>query len=207
MYDTFGMFFLALALGLTGALAPGPTLVATINASFTGGWTTGPKVTLGHMVVESVIFILIVMGLAAVALPYSHVIAGIGGIALVAFGVLTITGSRQVSLEETSSGTHVTNPYFSGAITSAANPFFWIWWLSVGSAMVIAGLQGGIVLAGVFMAGHWCADLGWYTVVSTGIAQGRAVLSDQRYRWIMGICGLFLIAFGIYYLYGVFVTR
>ena len=204
MYDAPGMFILALALGLTGALAPGPTLVATINASFTGGWTTGPKVTLGHMLVESVIFVLIVMGLAAVALPYSHVIAGIGGTALVVFGVLTISGSRQVTLQKTPSGAAIANPYFAGAVTSAANPYFWIWWLSVGSAMVIAGLQGGIVLAGVFMAGHWCADLGWYTVVSTGIARGRTVLSDERYRWVMGICGLFLIAFGGYYLSGVF---
>jgi threonine/homoserine/homoserine lactone efflux protein len=203
MYDTFGMFFLALALGLTGALAPGPTLVATITSSVTGGWTTGPKVTLGHMAVETVLFLLIVMGLAAVARPYSSVIAGIGGTALIAFGILTIFGSRQASLG-TTSVTPVDNPYLAGAVTSAANPYFWVWWLSVGSAMVIAGLQGGIFLAGVFMAGHWSADLGWYTVVSTTIAQGRALLSDKRYQTVMGVCGLFLIAFGIYYLSGIF---
>ncbi len=98
----------------------------------------------------------------------------------------------------------VNNPYIAGLVTSAANPYFWIWWLTIGSAMVIAGLAGGIALAAVFMAGHWCADLGWYTFVSAGISRGRAFLSDLSYRRIMGVCGVFLILFGAYYLSSLF---
>lgn len=66
--------------------------------------------------------------------------------------------------------------------------------------MVIAGLTGGIVLAAVFMVGHWCADLGWFTLVSTGVSRGRTILSDTSYRRIMGVCGVFLILFGAYYI-------
>ena len=66
--------------------------------------------------------------------------------------------------------------------------------------MVIAGLAGGIFLAAVFMVGHWCADLGWYTLVSAGVSQGKTILSDTSYRRIMGACGVFLILFGAYYL-------
>ncbi len=202
MLDTFQMFILAFALGLTGALAPGPTLVATINASVTGGWTMGPRVTLGHMLSELVIVILIIAGLATVALRYTTAVAVIGGIALVIFGILTIAGSRGVSLAGSGNGTAAVtaNPYFAGFFTSVANPYFWIWWLTVGSAMVIAGLAGGIILACVFMAGHWCADLGWYTVVSTGISKGKTLLSDTTYQRIMIACGIFLVIFGVYYL-------
>jgi threonine/homoserine/homoserine lactone efflux protein len=199
MYDILQTFLLGLVIGLTGALAPGPTLVATINASISGDWKIGPKVTAGHMIAESVIFLLIVLGLAALALPFTNAIALIGGIALIVFGALTITGSRGATLKCPPTGTSG-NPYIAGLVTSAANPYFWIWWLTIGSAMVIAGLAGGIVLAAVFMAGHWCADLGWFTLVSAGISQGRTILSDTTYRKIMGICGVFLILFGIYYL-------
>jgi arginine exporter protein ArgO len=66
--------------------------------------------------------------------------------------------------------------------------------------MVIAGLSGGIILAAVFMVGHWCADLGWFTLVSTGVSGGRTILSDISYRRVMGVCGVFLILFGAYYL-------
>ena len=199
MYDILQTFFLGLVIGLTGALAPGPTLVATINASIAGDWKIGPKVTLGHMIAESVLFFLIVIGLATLALPYTSAIALIGGIALIAFGALTIAGSRGASLGGPVTGT-AANPYIAGLVTSAANPYFWIWWLTIGSAMVIAGLAGGIVLAGVFMIGHWCADLGWFTLVSTGVSRGRTILSDMSYRRIMGVCGVFLILFGAYYL-------
>jgi threonine/homoserine/homoserine lactone efflux protein len=66
MYDIAQIFLLGLAIGFTGALAPGPTLVATINASLVGDWTAGLRITFGHMIAETAIFILIVLGFAAV---------------------------------------------------------------------------------------------------------------------------------------------
>lgn len=202
MLDTLQFFLLAFIVGLTGALAPGPTLVATINASMASGWTVGPRITFGHMLSELIIVILIVAGLATVALRYTTAVAVIGGVALILFGILTLTGSREVSLAGSKSPESVvtTSPFFAGFVTSVANPYFWIWWLTVGGAMVIAGLAGGIFLACVFMAGHWCADLGWYTVVSTGIAKGKTILSDLAYQRIMMACGLFLVVFGAYYI-------
>jgi threonine/homoserine/homoserine lactone efflux protein len=98
MFEIFQMFILGFVIGLTGALAPGPTLVATINASITGDWTTGLKVSLGHVIVELFLVILILLGLATIALPYTSAIAGIGGIALIAFGAMTIAGSRKATM-------------------------------------------------------------------------------------------------------------
>ena len=205
MYDIFQMVFLGFVIGLTGALAPGPTLVATINASIAGDWTTGLKVSLGHVIVELFLVILILLGLATVALPYTSAIAGIGGIALVAFGVLTIAGSRKATMSSSPVQT-VANPYMAGLVTSAANPYFWIWWLSIGGAMVIAGLEGGLVLAGAFMLGHWTADTAWLTLVSTGVSKGRTIFSDTAYQKIMLLCGIFLILFGVYYLSRLFLS-
>jgi threonine/homoserine/homoserine lactone efflux protein len=205
MYELFQMVLLGFVIGLTGALAPGPTLVATINASIAGDWTTGLKVSLGHAIVELFLVILILLGLATVALPYTTVIAGIGGIALVVFGILTIKGSRKASLR-TSEVQTIANPYMAGLVTSAANPYFWIWWLSIGSAMVIAGLEGGLALAGAFMVGHWTADIAWYTFVSTGVSKGKTLFSDTVYQKIMGLCGIFLIVFGVYYLSRLFLS-
>jgi threonine/homoserine/homoserine lactone efflux protein len=205
MYELFQMVLLGFIIGLTGALAPGPTLVATINASIAGDWTTGLKVSLGHAIVELFLVILILLGLATVALPYAAVIAGIGGIALVVFGILTITGSRKATMR-TPQVQMAANPYMAGLVTSAANPYFWIWWLSIGSAMVIAGLEGGLALAGAFMIGHWTADIAWYTLVSTGVSKGKTIFSDTVYQKIMVLCGIFLIVFGVYYLSRLFLS-
>ena len=200
LLSTLGLGFL---IGLTGALAPGPTLVATINASLAGNWTAGLKVTLGHIVIETAIFFLIILGLASIASPYTMVIAVIGGIALVIFGIMTISGSRSASLS-TAPEKGAASPYMAGLLTSAANPYFWIWWLSVGSALLISSLEGGLILAVIFMIGHWGADASWYVFVSTGVAKGRTILSDTTYHRIMAACGVFLVLFGIYYLAGAF---
>ena len=192
---------LGLLIGFTGALAPGPTLVATVNASLSGDWKAGLKVSLGHILIETAIFFLIILGLATVAQPYTTAIAVIGGVALIVFGILTVMDSRSASLS-TAPVQAAADPYMAGLVTSAANPYFWIWWLSVGSALLINALAGGLLLAIVFMIGHWGADVSWYTFVSTGIAKGRTILADTVYHRIMAACGIFLVLFGLYYLSG-----
>jgi len=199
MYEMIEMLAMAFTIGLTGALAPGPTLVATVNSSLKSGWTAGPKIAAGHALVETVVFLFIVGGLAVSAQQYSHYIAWIGGLALIAFGILTVKESKSATIT-TPEGQMVENPYLAGVLTSAANPYFWIWWLSIGCALIISGLEGGLIMAGLFMIGHWGADFGWYTLVSTSLDHGRAILSEANYRRILAICGIFLILFGLYYI-------
>jgi threonine/homoserine/homoserine lactone efflux protein len=207
------MLLVAFAIGLTGALTPGPTLVATIRASVEYGWYAGPVITAGHCLVEFVIFILILLGLITVAGQYSVFISAFGGVALVIFGIMTILGSRTMSLsgvlKEGASGAGtrggpagdkgIRQVFLSGVLTSLANPFFWVWWLSIGSAMVVAGLEGGLILGAAFLVGHWVADIAWFTMVSVTIHQGRTLLSDTWYRAINTLCGVFMAIFGIWF--------
>jgi threonine/homoserine/homoserine lactone efflux protein len=194
------MLALGFLIGLTGALAPGPTLIATINASLKGGWSMGPRVTLGHMAVELLMVILIVAGVSVIFGAYTWFIAGLGGLALVIFGILTIREARTATIDIPVEQAKAVRPFLAGAITSISNPYFWIWWITVGSALLIGAYKGGWVLAVAFIAGHWAADMGWFTLISVSIHRGRFILGERQYRWIVGLCGLFLLLFGVYYL-------
>jgi threonine/homoserine/homoserine lactone efflux protein len=193
---------LGFLIGLTGALAPGPTLVATINASLKSGWSAGPRVTLGHIVVEILMVLLIMAGLSVVFGQYSWLIAGVGGTALLVFGVLTLREAKNARIDIVDGSDTIAEPFMAGIITSISNPYFWIWWFTVGSALLIGAYQGGYSLALAFIFGHWTADLGWFTLVSVGIHRGRFILRERSYRLILGICGVSLILFGFYYLSG-----
>jgi len=193
---------LGFLIGLTGALAPGPTLVATIKASLKSGWSAGPRVTLGHIVVEILMVLLIIAGLSVVIGQYSRLIAAIGGAALFVFGVLTLCEAKNARIDCDNETDTITQPFMAGIITSISNPYFWIWWFTVGSALLLGAYQGGLGVAFAFIIGHWSADLGWFTLVSVGIHRGRFILSERLYRWMLGICGISLILFGVYYLYG-----
>ena len=216
MYSLPEIITIAFAIGLTGALSPGPTLIATIRSSLQYGWKAGPAIVTGHVLVEFGIFILIIIGLASAAGEYSWLIAGAGGIVLMVFGLLTIAESRRVTLSgllagepqgagESDDGGSRTAPgglsgvFLAGILTSVSNPYFWIWWASIGSAMVIDGLKSGLLLGCAFMIGHWCADISWYTVVSVTVHRGRSVLSDRSYRLVIVLCGIFLVIFGAWF--------
>lgn len=203
IFEFLNMAVLGFLIGLTGALAPGPTLLATINASLKRGWSAGPLVTLGHIFVEVVMVGLIVAGLSLFISDYGWLIAGTGGCMLVVFGILTILESRQARVDVSRNSRHRTSPFLAGVITSISNPYFWIWWCTVGSALLIGALQGGLILVLAFIIGHWAADLGWLTLVSCSIHKGRFILGEKQYRLILVVCGVFLISFGGYYLFTV----
>jgi threonine/homoserine/homoserine lactone efflux protein len=165
----------------------------------------GPKVTVGHMVIETFVFTLILLGVSTMALRFSGSIAMIGGVALVAFGMLTIRGSRTAILGRPS-GTIVDNPYLAGIVTGITNPYFWVWWLTIGSALLLQAMETGLMFGLLFMVGHWMADAGWLTAVSAGIHRGRMILSPRGYRVTLSLCGVFLILFGIYYFRTAFIS-
>lgn len=194
------MLLLGFLVGLTGALAPGPTLLATINASIKEGWTAGPRVTLGHIAVETLMMLLMMAGISVVIGEYTLLIAVIGGIALVVFGLMTLKEARNAEIDLAGDRAATTRPFLAGVITSISNPYFWIWWFTVGSALLIGAYTGGFVPAFAFILGHWSADLGWFTLVSVSVHRGRFIMGEKTYRIILGMCGIFLILFGAYYL-------
>lgn len=199
MYEILQTLAMAFAIGLTGALAPGPTLVATVNSSLKDGWIAGPRVAAGHALVEVLVFVFIVGGLAAAMQQYSKTISIIGGLALIVFGIMTAKESRNAAISM-QAGQATGSAMFAGIVTSAANPYFWIWWLSVGSALVLNSLNSGMIMAIAFMIGHWGADFGWYILISSSLDRGRSILSLNNYRRILGVCGVFLVCFGLYFL-------
>lgn len=198
-----GALAIGLVIGLSGALAPGPTLVATIRSALADGWTAGPKVAAGHAALEMAIFLAVVAGLGVAAGSVGPAVALVGGVALIVFGAMTLRDSRTAVLEAAPEGA-VGNPYLAGAVTSAANPYFWIWWLTVGAGFLLDGLAGGLAVAVAFMIGHWGADFGWFGIVAAATAGGRRVMSVRQYRLVLGACGLFLVLFGASYLWKAF---
>jgi len=190
-------------IGLTGAAVPGPMLFATINASLRRGWIAGPEIMLGHALVEVAVCALIVLGFSVATDTVFRIVSIAGGGALVVFGMMTLNSSKGATFDV--GGCGAGGAVATGALTSVSNPYFLIWWLTIGNAMVMDGLAIGVVAAVLFVTGHWIADLAWYTLVSVSSSRGGRVMSDRTYKRMLVGCGVFLICFGMYYLTGVFV--
>ncbi len=190
--------------GLSGALVPGPMLTVTVSDSVKKGFLTGPLVVLGHFITELILIIFILAGFSWLvgSAEVAIIIGTLGGIMLIYMGY--ITSKSTVDLNDVSDTEETSSKYGSvlkGIVTSVSNPYFFIWWATIGLAFLFKGVEmAGLVGLIGFIIGHWSADLGWFSAVSFFSSKGSTVISEKQYSLIMKICGLFLIVLGAYFL-------
>jgi threonine/homoserine/homoserine lactone efflux protein len=202
MLELLEMLVIGFVIGMTGALMPGPMLFATIDLSLKNGWTAGPKIFVGHVIIEFVVCILIVLGITSISDDIVFAISMIGGAILIVFGLMTIKDAKNAANSTGENTGSSGNPLAIGIITSATNPYFWIWWLAAGSALLLHGLEISILAAILFVLGHWLADLTYFTAVSTSFSKGKKIMSPKVYERVLLSCGLFLVLFGSWFVLG-----
>jgi threonine/homoserine/homoserine lactone efflux protein len=193
---------------------PGPLLSVTVVESARNGFWAGPLLMVGHGVLELATIIALAVGLDA-ALRNRYVFAALG---LIGGGVLLWMGSgmlappdpRQLTFLHSARGLAAAQPWSIaaaarmaalGLVTSVANPYWILWWATLGMALIARAKQEGSAGLGTLFAGHISSDVVWYSAVALGIAYGRAFLTVTSYRWLVGGCGVFLIALAGYFIY------
>jgi threonine/homoserine/homoserine lactone efflux protein len=190
--------------GLSGALVPGPMLTVTISDSLKKGFKAGPLIILGHFITEIAMMIIILAGLGWIIGSKSAIffIGTIGGIALIFMGY-NITKTDK-NLSDINSNDYKSQKYGSitgGLITSLSNPFFYIWWATIGCAFMFKGIEiAGVVGLLGFIIGHWSADFSWFSLVSFFSSRGTKIINDKTYKSMMTICGIFLVLLGFYFI-------
>jgi threonine/homoserine/homoserine lactone efflux protein len=199
----WSLFAAGFVLGLTGAMAPGPLLTVTITESTKRGGHVGPLVVLGHGILEIILLLLIVFGVGsflANRILYT-VVSFCGGIVMIWMGIGIIKGLRTYRLVSTTEvsekGLH---PILAGVIISLSNPYWFIWWLTIGIGYVM--FAKGLGLPGIlaFFIGHISSDLAWYSFVSYGIHMGGRFVSTRIIKGVLFVCSLFLIFFALFFI-------
>lgn len=189
--------------GLSGALVPGPMLTVTISNSLHKGPMAGPMVVSGHIIAEVAILMLLLLGLGwLIGSATANLLIGtVGGLVLVYMGY-RISQSSPPHFQGKVKAPDKYGSVLGGILSSISNPYFFIWWVTIGWAFVLKGLEFA-GLAGIlgFMAGHWAADLGFYSLVSFFTSKGSDILTQKYYRALMYGCGIFMICLGIYFVF------
>ena len=203
------IFILSFLIALTGALAPGPLLTFTIYKSQKQkrGYLAAIYILLGHATIE---FILIIALLAGAFLFFQNIIfltlvRFIGGAFLVIYGILTIRGvlktgfETDFTFEENMVKGYTGNSYIGGILVSLSNPFWTIWWAGTGFSMMMdfnISLLMPIEML-LFFLGHELGDIVWYLPISIFVYYGGKSLNLKIYKYVLIICGVFMIGYGI----------
>ncbi len=193
--------------GFSGAMMPGPVTTLIVTETARRGFVAGPLVTIGHVLLELAMVIALVLGLGD--LLKQNAVAGtiglLGGLFLLwmGAGIVRSAWSGQVSLtldgQATAAGGSG-NPVIAGVLTSVANPYWILWWATVGAASLITFRAYGWPGIAAFYVGHTLADWVWNNLVAFVVATGRRIMTDRVYRGILIGCGIFLIALSFYFI-------
>lgn len=203
--------FTAFLVGFSGAIVPGPMLTVSITESFKKGYKAGTSVVFGHVAAETGMVVLLGLGLSQILglkAPFIAICV-IGGAFLVFMGINLIkSGQEKASIQATpEKRTLAYGPIYGGIITSLSNPFFFLWWFTVGAAFVFEGLRlAGLVGLAAFLIGHWASDFSWYGFVSICTDRGAAIAGDRVYRIVLISCGVFLSILGLGFVYSGFIN-
>ncbi len=201
----FGSSFI---IAFSGALMPGPLLTATVAESSRRGFIAGPLLIAGHGILELALIAALLLGLAPFfqkpTVFVAIALAGAGILLFMAVGMLRSLPT--LSLSVPASSRRNAHPVASGILMSLANPYWSIWWATIGLGYILYSLKFGFWGILFFFAGHILADLAWYSFISAAVAGGRRFLTDRVYRGLIAVLAVFLLGFAAYFAYAGFAS-
>lgn len=192
----YGAFLLqAVLISLSGVMAPGPLTVVVVGKGARSA-RAGAAIAVGHGVIEFPLMALLVVGLAPFfAHPAFAAWVGLaGGLVLLWMGIdLVRTLRRPVA----SSTRPEASALMAGILMTAGNPYFLVWWATVGATLVLRAWSFGLWRFALFAVIHWSLDLVWYFFLSAASHRGARLLGDRFRMGVSLVSGALLLYFGV----------
>lgn len=193
-------------ISLTGALQPGPVTATAITIGTRNRWA-GVLLALGHGIIEFPLIVVIVMGMGKYfQIPKVQIAIGLaGGAFLILMGVQTYLGLK-AGPDNKPKALHG-KPILAGIILTGSNPYFLLWWATVGLALANqAPAEWGIWAFVFFALTHWFVDLVWLHLLSWASFKGSVLLGRHGLKIVLAFCAAALFGFGIFFIYNAIIN-
>jgi len=201
MSDIIEFAIIVIIISASGVMSPGPLFAANITYGLKQGTKAGIKIAIGHSLVELPLVILLGIGILSLEIfpEFKTIISILGAITLFVFAFIQIKSTLKKN--EKSETKLKQGPIITGVVLSALNPFFIIWWLTIGlklisDAMAIWAFVGILI---VFVLHVWM-DFVWLGSTAFLISKSKKIISNTNYKIIMLALSVILIYFGITFL-------
>ena len=203
------IFWTSFVVGLSGAVTPGPLLVYDVRAALRLGGVAGPLVSAGHAAVELALVLAVAAGAARLltgdVAKVAVSLAGGGVLLWMGWGMVRHPAREDPVAQARRGGAGPSAGRLAtavgGALASVSNPFWVVWWASVGLVYILWSMDRGAVGLAAFYAGHISSDFAWYGAVALAVSRGRSLLRGRAYQGLVAACGLALLALGGFFLY------
>ena len=192
---------LVIIISASGVMSPGPLFAANITYGLREGVKSGIKIAIGHSIVELPLVILLGIGAFSLEIfpEFRTIISIFGAITLFVFAGIQIKTilkkNKNISVKPKQ------GPIVTGILLSALNPFFIVWWLTIGFKLISDAMLiwafAGILIVFVF---HIWMDFAWLGITAFLASKSRKIISNRNYKIMILLLSLTLIYFGITFL-------
>jgi threonine/homoserine/homoserine lactone efflux protein len=175
-------------------MAPGPITAVTIGKGSKNPHA-GALISLGHGIVEFPLILLIFLGFdSLIKIQYVRESIGIaGGLFLLWMGIDIM---RSLKIDNIKEKTEKHKPVTAGIFLSFGNPYFIIWWATLGATLIMRSAEFGLLWFAVFALVHWLCDFLWLYFLSIMSYKGGVFFGKKFQKGIFLICGIFLFFLG-----------
>ncbi len=185
-------------ISLSGVLMPGPVFAVTVAKGHQDS-LAGAKIGVGHGVAEFPMMALIYFGFGSffAHAPVKATIGIVGGIMLVFMGYGMIKDRNKLGDEGRSLPY---NSYTAGVLSTVVNPYWFLWWATVGVALVSKSITFGLIGFALMAVLHWLCDFFWGLFVSTSVFKTKHLWSKRAHQYVFMGCGIALVGFGVWFI-------
>jgi threonine/homoserine/homoserine lactone efflux protein len=189
-----------LVISLSGVMAPGPVTAAAIAMGARNRFA-GALIAIGHGLIEFPLMILIVLGMDKILKSTcTQIVIGLAGGLFLLIMAIEMLNSLRYAASQAAKPTKG-GPIAAGVLLSAGNPYFLLWWATVGLALATTARGLGVWAFVLFAVLHWLCDLAWLWALSWASFKGSVLLGPIVQRIVLVICSVALLAFGIFFAY------
>jgi len=185
-------------ISFSGVMMPGPMFAVTLAKSYKSPWA-GTWISLGHAVIEVPLILLIYYGFARFfENEIVRLVLSVLGSGMIVYLGISMFRARTEVVRKGKDLPY--NAFTAGILTSGFNPFFLVWWATIGSMLIMRIVEFGLVGLIAFTVVHWSCDLVWLSLVSNAVYRTHSFWGQRFQEWIFIACSLLLVGFGIWFL-------
>jgi threonine/homoserine/homoserine lactone efflux protein len=187
-----------IVISFSGVMMPGPMFAVALAKSYKSAWA-GTWMSFGHAVVEVPLILLIYFGFAHFfKSPGFQFILSIAGSGMIVWLGIDMFRARKRVVSQGKDLPY--NSFTAGIIMSASNPFFLLWWATIGWMLISRIVPFGTAGLVALIIAHWLCDLVWLTLVSNVIYRTHALWGQKLQEGIFIACSALLVGFGVWFL-------
>lgn len=184
------------ALGLAAGFSPGPLLTMVISQTISHGFREGVKTAFSPIITD-----------LPIVLVSTLLVSGFYGLKSV-LGLVSITGGlllvylayENITVSQLGVSGVIGKPrsLFKGALINALSPHPYLFWITVGSPLLLAAYAQSAMDAGAFVVGFYSCLIGAKIILAYMVLRSHRFLSGGAYRWLMRALGIALLIFAVF---------